>query len=140
MMAAFSRLAMTVILGGNLALHLTALRLAAGSQQELVLVLLNAHADVVLIWQAFFALHCALLGYLVYRSSYFPRVLGVFLMLASAGYLSDSLGRFLLPSYGDRFGWVVAVPAFVGELSFTMWLLIKGVGRPAAVEANAIAS
>lgn len=134
MMAAASRLAMTVIQGMNLALHLTALRLAAGSQHELVLVLLNAHADVVLIWQAFFGLHLAFLGYLVYRSGYIPRVLGGLLMLASAGYLSDSLGRFLSPSYGDHMGWFVGLTASVGEVAFTVWLLAKGVRRLAPVE------
>lgn len=134
MMAAFSRLAMTVIQGANLALHVMALRLAAGPHGNLALPLLEAHADVVLIWQAFFALHCALLGYLVYRSGYFPRVLGGLILLASAGYFSDSFGRFLVPGYGDHFGWVVALPAFVGELSFTLWLLIKGVKPPHAIE------
>jgi len=133
MMSAYARLAMTVIQGANLVLHVVALRLAAGPQAQLALPLLEAHSDVMLVWQAFFALHCAFLGYLVYRSGYFPRVLGGLILLASAGYFSDSFGRFLVPGYGDHFGWVVALPAFVGELSFTLWLLIKGVKRPHAV-------
>lgn len=45
----------------------------------------------------------------------------------TAGYFSDSLGRFLVPSYGEHWGWLIALTGVVGELSFTMWLLIKGV-------------
>ncbi len=133
-MAAFARLAMTVIQGVNLGISLVTLRLAGNGQPELVLVSLLAHADVVLVWQAFFGLHCVLLGILVHRSHFFPKVLGVLLLFAAAGYLSDSFGRFMSPSYGDHFGWVVALPAMVGELSFTLWLLIKGAGSIGAVE------
>jgi hypothetical protein len=128
MMAAFARLAMTVIQGANLGISLVTLRLAENAQPGLVLVSLLAHADVVLVWQAFFGLHCVLLGILVHRSGFFPRVLGVLLLFASAGYLSDSFGRLVSVSYGDHFGWVVAPPAVVGELSFTLWLLLKGAG------------
>lgn len=139
MMSASARLVMTVLQAGNLALHVVVLRLAAGTQPDLVLALLNAHGDFVLIWQAVFALHCALLAYLVFRSGYFPRALGVLLLLAAAGYLSDSLGRFLMPGYGLQWGWVVAVTAILGEVSFMLWLLIMGVRRPTAVARAATA-
>ncbi|MNY41595.1 hypothetical protein D3C86_1764240 [compost metagenome] len=79
-------------------------------------------------------MHCGILGYLVYRSGYFPRVLGGLLLLASVGYFSDSFGRILIPGYGEHFGWVVGMPAIVGELSFTLWLLFKGVKPAEAAE------
>jgi hypothetical protein len=59
---------------------------------------------------------------------FFPKILGVLLLFASAGYLSDSFGRLESGSYGDKFGWVVAPPAVVGELSFALWLIFKGAG------------
>jgi hypothetical protein len=145
--AAFARLAMTAIQGINLINYFAVLLLLGGSDylkafapeqlHSLALLFLNLHGDGVLIWQAFFGLHCLFLGYLVYTSGYFPRLLGILLVLAAFGYLADSLGNFLLPQYEELFGLIVAVTAFTGELSFTLWLLIKGVNpaRVAAVSA-----
>lgn len=127
LMAAFARLAMTVVQAANLALHFASLRLADAGQAELLLVALEAHADVVYVWQVLFGLHCVLLGILVYRSGYLPRTVGVMMLAAAAGYLSDSVGHFLWPAYGTHFGWVVGVLAPVGELTFAFYVLIKGV-------------
>jgi hypothetical protein len=96
----------------------------------LVLLFLNAHSYGYLIGLVFFGFHCFVLGYLVYKSGYFPRILGVLLVLASFGYLIDSFSNFLLPNYADYetiFLLIVAVPAIVGELSFCLWLSFKGV-------------
>jgi hypothetical protein len=93
----------------------------------LVLLFLNAYEDVALIWGTFFGLHTLLLGYLVYKSGYFPSILGILLVLAALGYLTDSFGNFLFPQYAELFASVVIVLAVLGELSFTFWLLIKGV-------------
>jgi len=49
------------------------------------------------------------------------------MVFASLGYLADSFGNFLFAGYEERFGWVVFVTAFVGELPFFLWLLFKGV-------------
>ena len=76
---------------------------------------------------AFFSLHCLVLGWLVYNSGYFPRVLGTFLMFAALGYMVNSFGSFLFPDHQAVFGVVVAVTAVVGEFPFFFWLLIKGV-------------
>jgi Domain of unknown function (DUF4386) len=125
-MATFARLAMTIVQGVNVGVLLVTLRLAETAQPALVLAALLAHADVVLVWQVFFGLHCMLLGVLIGRSERFPKVLGLLMLAAAAGYLSDSFGRFASPRYGDHFGWLVAPPALVGELAFTFWLLVKG--------------
>ena len=77
--------------------------------------------------EAFFGLHTLLLGYLVYKSSYFPRFLGILMVLASFGYLVDSFGNFLLPQYDALYATVVVVLALLGELPFALWLLIRGV-------------
>jgi cytochrome c biogenesis protein CcdA len=67
------------------------------------------------------------LSYLIFKSGYFPRILGVLMVFASLGYLSDAYGNILIPNYDETFGWIVAVTAIVGELPFFLWLLIKGV-------------
>ncbi len=79
-----------------------------------------------------FGLHCLLTGYLIFNSTFLPRVLGVLMMVAGAAYL-----LFLSPQLGSRlfFPWI-AVPAVIGEASLTLWLLFMGVnaGRWKAAE------
>jgi hypothetical protein len=75
----------------------------------------------------FFGLHLAVLGNLIFKSGYFPRILGILVLVGALGYLLDSYGNILYPNYGETFGWVVGVTAVCGELPFFLWLLIKGV-------------
>jgi hypothetical protein len=103
-----------------------------GSEEfsRLSLAALNVHAYGYSIGLVFFGVHLLVLGYLVLASGFVPRVLGVLLMVASAGYLVDSFASILLPSYAEYetfFQVIVFTPAFVGELAFALWLLIKGV-------------
>ena len=137
LIAAFARLSMAVIQGINQLPSLIVLLLLSGAGyltvfepdqlDTLVLLFLNAREYGVYIWQAFFGLHLVVLGYLVFKSGYFPRVLGLLLILGSLGYLVDSFGNILLPNYEAIFGAVVAVTAIIGELPFFLWLLFKGV-------------
>ena len=140
LVAAFSRLAMAAIQGINLLNNFAALLLLSGAAyltvfevdqlHALVLLFLNAHEYGVLIGQVFFGLHCFVLGYLLFKSGYFPRILGVLLVFASLGYLTWSFGYFLLPNYEGIIpiiSWVFLVPGVIGELSLTFWLLFKGV-------------
>ncbi len=73
------------------------------------------------------------LGYLVYKSGYFPELLGILLMIAGVGYLVDLFTQFLLPNYADVIETVALTPAAIGELLFLLWLLIKGVKTRGAV-------
>ncbi len=140
LLAAWFRLVYAVILGIALQNLLSVLQLLGGADYlaafktgELhaqVMLLLNAHSDGWLIGLVFFGLHCLVLGYLIFKSGYIPRILGALLVAASFGYVIDSFAHFLLPNYSDYktpFLLLVAVPAFIGELSFTFWLLFKGV-------------
>jgi Domain of unknown function (DUF4386) len=80
-----------------------------------------------------FGVHLVLLGFLVLRSDYAPRIIGILLILAGLGYLVDSAARFLLlnyEDYSDFFLLLVAVPAIAGEFSFTGWLLLRGGQEP----------
>ena len=82
-----------------------------------------------LIGLVFFGIHLALVGTLILRSNYIPRFLGILIILAAFGYLSDSFAHFLMPNYvayKDIFILIVLVPATIGELSLCLWLLIKG--------------
>lgn len=107
----------------------------------LVLLFTDAHYYGVLISEAFFSVSLFLLGYLLIKSELFPSILGVLLAIAGFFYVLDSFGIFLLPQYQSLFATAIIVPAIVGELAFTLWLLIRGVrtaepaGRQAVVAA-----
>ena len=137
LLAAFFRVAHAAVVAANLLNTYVPLRLVTGQGQaldsplraELASVLLDAHGYGYAVGLVFFAMHCGVLGYLVWRSTFAPRVLGWLLMLAGAGYLTDSLARTLMASYDANAGWfalVVFVPAFIAELSFCVWLLVRG--------------
>lgn len=139
LMAAFFRLVHAAVYGTNLLNLFFVLQLAGGSAylsafstdqiNALVMVFLNGHSTGYLIGLVFFGIHCFILGYLVIRSGFIPAVLGVFLIIAGAGYLIDSYANFLFPGYENYktvFQLVVFIPAFIGELSFCIWLIIKG--------------
>jgi len=139
LLAAWFRLAHATILGLALQFLLGVLRLLHGADrlsdfktglmESRVMYNLDAFSDAWLIGLVFFGLHCLLLGYLVYRSGYMPRVIGVLLGIAALGYLADSFAHFLLPHYAEYAGMfllMVAVPAVIAELSLSLWLLWKG--------------
>ena len=137
LVAAFARLALAIIQGINLLPYFIALLLLSGAGyltvfepdqlDALVLLFLNAHGYGVFIWQLFFGFHLFVLGYLIFKSGYFPRILGILMVLGSLGYLLDSYGNILFPTYAEIFGVIVGVTAVIGELPFFLWLLIKGV-------------
>jgi len=99
----------------------------------LAMLLLRGHDQGVLAGQVFFGFHCLFLAILLYRSPLFPSVLGVLLAVAGAGYLADSFGNFLAPHLDTALDQLVVIMAVPGELSFTVWLLWKGVRTESAL-------
>jgi len=75
----------------------------------------------------FFGCECPVLGYLIFRSGYIPKALGVLLPIAGLCYLTNSFAFLVGPSFADRILSSILVPAFVGEASLCLWLLWKGV-------------
>ena len=73
-----------------------------------------------------FGLNCLLLGYLVYRSKYLPRFVGVLMIAAAFVYLLGSYVRFLAPQLVGPIAPIYLI-AVVAEVSLCLWLLIKGV-------------
>lgn len=69
----------------------------------------------------FFACYCLLIGYLVFKSTFLPRAIGVMMALAGFAWLT-----FLVPAFGAKhLPWLI--PFAVGEALITLWLLVKGV-------------
>jgi hypothetical protein len=75
----------------------------------------------------FFGCGCLVLGHLIYRSGYLPRLLGVLMQIAGACYLVNSFAMILAPSLAGALFPAILMPSFVGETSLALWLLVKGV-------------
>lgn len=72
----------------------------------------------------FFGLWCVLSGYLIFRSTFLPRILGVLLAIDGLGwmtYMSPPLGNYLFP--------IIAVASGLAEIPLQLWLLIFGVNN-----------
>jgi hypothetical protein len=69
----------------------------------------------------FFGPYCILIGYLIFRSAFLPRTLGVLMAVAGMGWLI-----FLSP-LENRLSTYLKVLGFVAELSLCLWLLVMGV-------------
>lgn len=73
-----------------------------------------------------FGLHCFLLGGLLIKSNSFPGWLGMLLILASLGYLTESFGFIMYPEHKVIFGWIVGLTAAVGEVTLAIWMVARG--------------
>lgn len=98
--------------------------------QRLAALAMELHGYGYVIAGAFFGVHCALLGLLLYRSPLFPRVLGALLGAAGFGYLFECFAVFVAPGLVGAATAVVVVTAGVGEVALCLYLLIRGVERP----------
>jgi hypothetical protein len=86
--------------------------------------LLDAYRNRILISEIFWGLWLLPFGYLVFRSGFLPRVLGVVLMLGCLGYLITFVAQIMFPN-ADVPGWV-GLPAALGEIGIALWLLVVG--------------
>ncbi len=141
MLAAWFRLVYAAILGVALYNFLSVLQLLSDADylttvfeteqlQAQAMLFLNAFNYTWLIGLTVFGIHLFILGYLIFKSGYIPRIIGILLVASSLGYIIHSFANFLLPNYADFeaiFMAVVVVPAIIGEFSLTFWLLVKGV-------------
>jgi hypothetical protein len=76
---------------------------------------------------AFYGIPSMLLGYLMFRSGYLPKVLGVLLALSGLGFVVSSFLLVLAPAYASS---AFLLPTAVAGLAVTFWLLVKGVDVP----------
>ncbi len=95
----------------------------AGQLQALVPLMLSMHQLGISVAGIFWGLWLFPMGYLVFRSGFLPRILGILLIIGCLGYLVDSIAALLFPSLGVN----IALFTFWGEVLFPLWLLIKGV-------------
>lgn len=96
--------------------------------QSQIMLLLNSYNKGILIVQIFWGLWLLPFGYLVYKSGFLPKFLGVFLMLGCLGYVANVLARTLIPDFSAYpVSGYITLPASIGEIGTGLWLLILGV-------------
>jgi len=93
--------------------------------QALAYMAVRLHGQGYLVGLAFFGFYCLLLGWLIFRSRFLPRIVGALMAIAGASYLINSFAGFLAPSL-HLYPYILA-PPLLGEGSLTLWLLAVGV-------------
>jgi hypothetical protein len=93
-----------------------------------VLLLLDTQHYGIFIAQIFFGLWLVPLGYLAYKSAgWFPKWLGVLLVVGGVCYLVDMLALFLVPDFGQKINIFFVIPPAIAEISMVLYLLVIGV-------------
>ncbi len=126
LLGAWLRLAYAAIFAAAIGSLFSALR-AAPVDPAQTLFLLKTYDQGWHIGLIIFGLHLGVIGLLVWRPGFFSRLVSVLLVIAAVGYIVDSLGTLLSPTYSLG----LSEFTFVGEVVFIFWLLILGGRLPA---------
>jgi hypothetical protein len=132
MLAAFFSLVGCAILAFGSLFQLAPLVVLGGSQylsvfkveqlRALALMLLELSTQAGNICLVFFGFYDLLIGYLIFRSAFLPRILGALMAFAGLGWLT-----FLSPPVANYLSPYILVLGFLAELLLMLWLLVKGV-------------
>ena len=93
--------------------------------QASVPLFLNLHEHGVFIAQIFWGLWLFPMGYLIFKSNFLPKALGILMIIGGFGYLVDSFVYFIFPDFDVTFSEFT----FLGELLLPLWLMFKGVNH-----------
>ena len=136
LLAAFFSLVGLAVLAANLLNHLAPLVWLGNSHylgafetnqlQALALMSLRMHARGYSIAGVFFGVYCVLVGHLIFRSGFLPRILGALMAIGGLGYLTDSFAGFLSPVLAARLP-DATVLGGIAELALSLWLVALGV-------------
>ncbi len=90
--------------------------------QAMALLFLKLNTQAYNVGLVFFGFYCFLIGCLILRSTFLPRILGVLMILGGLGWLT-----FLSPPLAHSLSPYILIPGILGEGSLTLWLLVFGV-------------
>lgn len=140
LLALFFGLVQTASLVANTLHLMTPLLLLGGTvstalppdtQHALIYLSIQLHERGFGIGLIFFACDCLVLGYLIRKSGFLPRVLGVLMQVAGVCYLINSFALILAPKVAGAIFPAILMPSFIAESALCLWLLLKGVDVPA---------
>lgn len=98
-----------------------------GQRQELAMLFLNINDYGTLPLEMFWGLWLLPFGLLVFKSEFIPRVFGILLVIGGIAYMIDSTIGMLFPVYSSIVKYPTLLLVVIGEISITLWFLIKGV-------------
>ena len=90
--------------------------------QALALVFLRLNDYAFQIYLVFFGAWCLLIGYLIFRSTFLPRILGVLLGISGLGWVT-----YLYPPLAHRLWHIIDAASALGEIPLELWLIVMGV-------------
>ena len=96
-------------------------------RQDLAMLFLKINNYGSLTLEMFWGLWLLPFGYLAYKSGFIPRLIGIFLILNGIAYIIPSFVSLLFPGYHTVFSQFAMPFLILGEISITLWLLVKGV-------------
>lgn len=91
-----------------------------------IMLLIDLHNHGFALGLIFFGLACSCYGYLIFHSTYFPKLIGLLVAIAGLSYFLYSFTLFVAPQFA-AYASILFVFCLLGEVSFCLWLLIKGV-------------
>jgi len=137
LLAAAFRLALVAVNGAAVLTHFAPLMLLRSADdmsamgrdqlQALAMFSLKLHSTAFSIAIVFFGIHCVLIGYLIYRSGFLPRIFGTLWVLAGLLYVTHSMLTLLGTHLPGPAMDITLLVAGLSELSLAPWLLIAGV-------------
>jgi hypothetical protein len=95
--------------------------------QILANLALSSHDVAFNIALIFFGFTCIVNGYLIFRSGYLPKFVGILMQIAGLSYLTACFAALFAPAFADLITPAILLPPLIGELSICLWLLVKGV-------------
>jgi len=90
--------------------------------QALAAIFLKLNTYAFDIYLVFFGFWCVLIGYLIFKSTFLPRVLGVLLAISGLGWMT-----YLYPPLANRMWHFIAAASALGEIPLELWLIVIGV-------------
>jgi hypothetical protein len=106
-----------------------------GKLQTMVMLHLESYSSGNMVASIFWGLWLFPFGYLVFKSGFLPKVIGILLMMGCFGYLINFAGHLLFPNTYSKTGagFYITLPGSLGELSICLWLLIAGIKQKPAI-------
>jgi hypothetical protein len=95
-------------------------------RQTITYLCLTVFGYIFVLFTGFYGLAELLRGYLIFRSGYLPRTLGILVALGGAGFLTKNVVFLLAPAHDSMF---FVLPTLLAMLSAAAWLLIKGINQ-----------
>jgi len=95
--------------------------------QVLANLALRSHDVAFNIALIFFGFTCVVNGCLIFKSGYLPKFVGILMQIAGLSYLMACFAALFAPAFADLITPFILLPPLIGESSFCLWLLIKGV-------------